>query len=273
MKRGRLLLTTEDLCCHFHMGSSWDRLLRRQERLVKAVDMVSLKLYEGTTCGVVGESGSGKTTLAMAILKLVHSRGRIIYDGQNIAEMSNRRMRPLRSDIQIVFQDPFSSLSPRLTVGEIVSEGIRVHMKDITYEQRRKLISEALEEVGLTRDMATRYPHEFSGGQRQRIAIARALVLKPRFLILDEPTSALDVTIQAQIIELLLSLQKKYNMSYLFISHDLRVVRALADYIIIMQHGQVVESGVADEIFNAPAKEYTRTLFKAALHDYSTGSN
>ena len=273
MKRGQLLLTTEDLCCYFHMGNSWDRLLRRQEKLVKAVDMVSLKLYEGTTCGVVGESGSGKTTLAMAILKLVHSRGKIIYDGQNIGEMTNRRLRPLRSDIQIVFQDPFSSLSPRLTVGEIVSEGIRVHMKNITGEQRRKLINEALREVGLTEDMAMRYPHEFSGGQRQRIAIARALVLKPRFLILDEPTSALDVTIQAQIIELLLSLQKKYNMSYLFISHDLRVVRALADYIIIMQHGRVVESGVADEIFNAPTKEYTQTLFKAALHDYSIESH
>lgn len=267
---GPTLLTTEDLCCYFDMGNSWDRLLKRKKKLIKAVDMVTLKLYQGTTCGVVGESGSGKTTLAMAILKLVNSHGKIIFDGQNLESMSVRRMRPLRRDMQVVFQDPFSSLSPRLTVEEIISEGIRVHMADITEEQRRALINTTLKEVGLTEDMTMRYPHEFSGGQRQRIAIARALVLKPRFLILDEPTSALDVTIQAQIIELLLSLQKKYNMSYLFISHDLRVVRALADYVVVMQHGQVVESGSAEEIFNSPEKEYTQTLFRAALQDYST---
>ncbi len=267
---GPTLLTTDDLCCYFDMGSSWDRLLKREKKLIKAVDMVTLKLYQGTTCGVVGESGSGKTTLAMAILKLVNSHGKIIFDGQNLETMSVRRMRPLRRDMQIVFQDPFSSLSPRLTVEEIISEGIRVHMADMTEEQRRALINTTLKEVGLTEDMIMRYPHEFSGGQRQRIAIARALVLKPRFLILDEPTSALDVTIQAQIIELLLSLQKKYNMSYLFISHDLRVVRALADYVVVMQHGQVVESGSAEEIFTSPKKEYTQTLFRAALQDYST---
>jgi microcin C transport system ATP-binding protein len=267
---GPTLLTTDDLCCYFDMGNSWDRLLKRKKKLIKAVDMVTLKLYQGTTCGVVGESGSGKTTLAMAILKLVNSHGKIIFDGQNLESMSVRRMRPLRRDMQVVFQDPFSSLSPRLTVEEIISEGIRVHMADITEEQRRALINTTLKEVGLTEDMTMRYPHEFSGGQRQRIAIARALVLKPRFLILDEPTSALDVTIQAQIIELLLSLQKKYNMSYLFISHDLRVVRALADYVVVMQHGQVVESGSAEEIFNSPEKEYTQTLFRAALQDYST---
>ncbi len=267
---GSTLLTTDDLCCYFDMGSSWDRLLKREKKLIKAVDMVTLKLYQGTTCGVVGESGSGKTTLAMAILKLVNSHGKIIFDGQNLETMSVRRMRPLRRDMQVVFQDPFSSLSPRLTVEEIISEGIRVHMADITEEQRRVLIATTLKEVGLTEDMIMRYPHEFSGGQRQRIAIARALVLKPRFLILDEPTSALDVTIQAQIIELLLSLQKKYNMSYLFISHDLRVVQALADYVVVMQHGQVVESGPAEEIFNSPEQEYTQTLFRAALQDYST---
>jgi len=270
-REGPTLLTTEKLCCYFQMGNSWDRLFKREKKLIKAVDMVTLKLYQGTTCGVVGESGSGKTTLAMAILKLVNSHGKIIFDNQNLEDISSRHMRPLRSDMQIVFQDPFSSLSPRLTIGEIISEGIKVHMADITETQRRTIISHALEEVGLIEDMTMRYPHEFSGGQRQRIAIARALVLKPRFLILDEPTSALDVTIQAQIIELLLSLQEKYDMSYLFISHDLRVVRALADYVVVMQHGQVVESGAAEKIFSSPVQEYTQTLFKAALHDYSLG--
>jgi len=267
--KGPTLLTTEDLCCYFDMSTSWDHFLRRKKKLIKAVDMVTLKLYQGTTCGVVGESGSGKTTLAMAILKLVKSSGKIMFAGHDLEKISSRHMRTLRSDIQIVFQDPFSSLSPRLTVGEIVSEGIKVHMVDITKEQRRDLIATTLREVGLTEDMSQRYPHEFSGGQRQRIAIARALVLKPRFLILDEPTSALDVTIQAQIIELLLSLQAKHNLTYLFISHDLRVVRALADYVVVMQHGQVVESGSAEDVFNAPSQPYTQTLFKAALHDYS----
>jgi len=266
-REGPVLLTTEDLCCYFQTATSWDRLFRRQQKLIKAVEMVSLKLFQGTTCGVVGESGSGKTTLAMAILRLVKSKGKIIFDGQNIEKISNRQMRPLRNDIQIVFQDPFSSLSPRLTVENIISEGLRVHMAKMTKEQRRTIINAALNEVGLTEDMALRYPHEFSGGQRQRIAIARALVLKPRFLILDEPTSALDVTIQSQIIELLLSLQKKYDMSYLFISHDLRVVQALADYVVVMQHGQVVESGPAEELFKSPQQEYTQTLFRAALPD------
>jgi len=262
---GSVLLTTENLCCYFQTGTSWDRLLKRQQKLIKAVENVSLKLFQGTTCGVVGESGSGKTTLAMAILRLVKSKGKIIFDGQNIEKNNYRQMRPLRNDIQIVFQDPFSSLSPRLTIEEIISEGLQVHMTDMTKEERRKIINTTLNEVGLTEDMALRYPHEFSGGQRQRIAIARALVLKPRFLILDEPTSALDVTIQAQIIELLLFLQEKYDMSYLFISHDLRVVQALADYVVVMQHGQVIESGSAEKLFSSPIKQYTRTLFKAAL--------
>jgi len=266
-KEGPLLLRTENLNCHFQMSSSWDRLVKRQNRLIKAVDQVSLRLLEGTTCGIVGESGSGKTTLAMAILKLVKSHGDIFFDGHNLGKISNRLMRPLRKDIQIVFQDPFSSLSPRLTVEEIISEGITVHMPALTAEEQKIIIRSSLQEVGLTEDMALRYPHEFSGGQRQRIAIARAIVLKPRLLILDEPTSALDVTIQAQILELLHSLQKKYNTTYLFISHDLRVVQSLADYIVVMQHGQVVESGSADEIFSAPSQKYTQTLFKTALHD------
>ncbi len=267
-REGPVILRTDNLNCHFQMGSSWDRLFKKEKRVIKAVDKVSLKLLQGTTCGVVGESGSGKTTLAMAILKLVKSQGDIIFDGQNLEKMNDRMMRPLRKDIQIVFQDPFSSLSPRLTVEEIINEGIKVHMPGITKEQQKDIISTTLHEVGLTEDMALRYPHEFSGGQRQRIAIARAIVLKPRLLILDEPTSALDVTIQAQIIELLHALQKKHNITYLFISHDLRVVRALADYIVVMQHGQVVESGPAKEIFTSPAQEYTQTLFKAALYDF-----
>jgi len=265
---GPVLLKTDNLNCHFQMGSSWDRLFKKKKQVIKAVDMVSLKLLQGTTCGVVGESGSGKTTLAMAILKLVKSQGDIIFDDQNLGKISERIMRPLRKDIQIVFQDPFSSLSPRLTVGEIVYEGVKVHMPELTKEQQEDTITTALHEVGLTDDMARRYPHEFSGGQRQRIAIARAIVLKPRLLILDEPTSALDVTIQAQIIKLLQALQEKYNMTYLFISHDLRVVQTLADYIVVMQHGQVVESGSAEEIFGSPAQKYTQTLFKAALHDF-----
>ncbi len=267
-KEGPVLLKTDNLNCHFQMGSSWDRLLKKKKQVIKAVDKVSLKLLQGTTCGVVGESGSGKTTLAMAILKLVKSRGKIIFDGKNLGEMSERTIRPLRKNIQIVFQDPFSSLSPRLTVEEIISEGLRVHMPEMTIKQQKDIITTTLHEVGLTEDMAIRYPHEFSGGQRQRIAIARAIVLKPRLLILDEPTSALDVTIQAQIIDLLQTLQEKYNITYLFISHDLRVVQSLADYIVVMQHGQVVESGPAREIFTSPAKKYTQTLFKAALHDF-----
>ena len=267
-RAGPLLLETDNLNCHFLMGSSWERLIKKKKRVIKAVNKVSLKLLQGTTCGVVGESGSGKTTLAMALLKLVKSQGKIIFDGQNLTDMSDRLIRPLRKDIQIVFQDPFSSLSPRLTVEEIISEGVKVHMPGTTIEQQKDIIKTALHEVGLSEEMAFRYPHEFSGGQRQRIAIARAIVLKPRLLILDEPTSALDVTIQAQIIELLHSLQEKYNMTYLFISHDLRVVRSLADYIVVMQNGHVVESGPAEEIFSAPAQKYTQTLFKAALHDF-----
>ena len=267
-REGPVLLETENLNCHFQMTSSWNRLLGKKKRVIKAVDMVSLKLLQGTTCGVVGESGSGKTTLAMAILKLVKSQGDIVFDGHNLAKMSDRVIRPLRKNIQIIFQDPFSSLSPRLNVGEIITEGIKVHVPELTKKQQKDIVNTTLKEVGLTEDMAIRYPHEFSGGQRQRIAIARAIVLKPRLLILDEPTSALDVTIQAQIIDLLHGLQKKYDMTYLFISHDLRVIKALADYIVVMQQGQVVESGPAEKIFASPAQKYTQTLFRAALPDF-----
>lgn len=262
---GPVLLRTENLRCQFVTYSGWVHPLKRKKKLINAVDEITLNLYKGTTCGIVGESGSGKTTLGMAILKLVRSSGNILFEGQNIQSWTNRRLRPLRSDIQIIFQDPFSSLSPRFTVHEIIEEGLKIHTPGATRDQRYERVLETLLEVGLEEEMAFRFPHEFSGGQRQRIAIARAIVLKPKFLILDEPTSALDVTIQGQIIELLLDLQKKYQMTYMFISHDLRVVRALADYVAVMQHGKIIEAGPAQEIFTSPAQAYTKALFAAAL--------
>ncbi len=262
---GPLLLRTENLNCRFETYSGWVHPFKRKKKIIKGVDNVTLSMYQGTTCGIVGESGSGKTTLGMAILKLVRSSGNILFDGENIQHWTNSRLRPLRSDMQIIFQDPFSSLSPRFTVHEIIEEGLKIHTPNASREERYERVLDTLLEVGLEEGMAFRFPHEFSGGQRQRISIARAIVLKPKFLILDEPTSALDVTIQGQIIELLLDLQKKYQMTYMFISHDLRVVRALADYVAVMQHGQIVESGPAQEIFNSPEQEYTRRLFTAAL--------
>jgi microcin C transport system ATP-binding protein len=262
---GPVLLETDKLCCHFQLLGGWVHPFKRQKKIIRAVDEVSLRLCRGTTWGIVGESGSGKTTLGLAILKLVHSTGPIFFAGQDIQPWSNRRLRPLRSDIQIVFQDPFSSLSPRFSVQEIIEEGLQIHTPNATGEERFQLVVDTLREVGLEEEMAFRYPHEFSGGQRQRIAIARAIVLRPKLLILDEPTSALDVTIQGQIIDLLLELQKKYGMTYMFISHDLRVVRALADYVAVMQHGRIIEAGPAQEIFTSPVQDYTRTLFAAAL--------
>jgi microcin C transport system ATP-binding protein len=265
-KRGRQpLLVLDHLDCHFHLKDGWSSFLRRKIKTIKAVDDVSLTIDQGTTCGIVGESGSGKTTLGMAILKLTASRGTITFDGQDLQQLGNRQMRPLRREMQVVFQDPFSSLSPRMTVEQIVEEGMRVHGLGGSSRQRREIVAETLAEVGLSPDMVWRYPHEFSGGQRQRIAIARAIVLKPRLLILDEPTSALDMTIQKQIIDLLLDLQQRYTMTYLFISHDLRVVRALADQVAVMRHGRIVEAGAARDIFAAPKHAYTQRLFAAAL--------
>jgi len=260
------LLTVAELSCHFQINEGWSGFFRRKIKTIKAVDEVSLRINRGSTCGIVGESGSGKTTLGMAILRLTKSRGQIHFDNQDLQALSNRQLRPLRREIQVVFQDPYSSLSPRMTVEQIVEEGMRVHGLGGAARQRREIVAETLIEVGLTPDMASRYPHEFSGGQRQRIAIARAIVLKPRLLILDEPTSALDMTIQKQIIDLLLELQRRHGMSYLFISHDLRVVRALADQIIVMQQGRIVEAGPASQIFSAPQHPYTQRLFSAALH-------
>jgi microcin C transport system ATP-binding protein len=240
-------------------------LLRRVRSYVKAVDGVSLALREGTTLGIVGESGSGKTTLGLALLRLNEAEGDIRFAGREISGEKQKRLRALRREMQIVFQDPYSSLSPRLSIAQIVGEGLRVHHLARSEDEARRRIDEVLVEVGLDPDAAERYPHEFSGGQRQRVAIARALVLKPRFVVLDEPTSALDATVQAQIVELLRELQQRHGLAYLFISHDLKVVRALAHEILVMKDGQIVESGSADAILNAPQHPYTKALMTAAF--------
>ena len=260
-----VLVETQNLSCHFQVPGGWVHPFKRRKTLIKAVDGVSLQLHRGSSWGIVGESGSGKTTLGMAILRLIPSKGDIVFGDRKITSWNTRRLRPLRCDMQIVFQDPFSSLSPRFSVLEIIEEGLLVHTPEMTKKDRYRLIAETLVEVGLEEEMAFRYPHEFSGGQRQRIAIARAIVLRPKLLILDEPTSALDITIQGQIISLLLDLQNKYGMTYVFISHDLRVIRALADHVAVMQHGKILEAGPAREIFSSPVQEYTKTLFAAAL--------
>jgi len=240
-------------------------LLRRVQGYVKAVDGVSLAVRQGSTVGVVGESGSGKTTLGLALLRLVDADGDIRFAGHEIAHESQRRLRPLRREMQVVFQDPYSSLSPRLSIAQIVGEGLQVHGLGATPAERRQLIETALVEVGLDPEAADRYPHEFSGGQRQRIAIARAIVLKPKFLVLDEPTSALDMSVQAQIVELLRDLQARYGLAYLFISHDLRVVRAMAHEILVMKDGEIVESGATERVMTAPEHPYTRALMAAAF--------
>lgn len=270
IKADKKLIELQDLNCHFQLKDGWKSFMRRRHKTIKAVDHVDLVIYRGTTCGLVGESGSGKTTLANALLKLTKTKttGKIIFNGKELQDLSMRTMRPLRKNLQIVFQDPFSSLSPRLTIGQIVSEGMQVHGIGKTHNERLDIVKNTLIEVGLSPDMIHRYPHEFSGGQRQRIAIARSIVLKPDFLVLDEPTSALDMTIQKQIIDLLKELQKRYDITYLFISHDLRVVRALADQVAVMQNGVIVESGPADEIFKAPKHRYTKRLFSAALGNH-----
>jgi len=239
--------------------------LRRTVAHVKAVDGVSVTVREGQTVGVVGESGSGKTTLGLAILRLIRSRGPILYCGRAIDGLSANQMRPLRRDMQIVFQDPFGSLSPRLSIAQIVEEGLLAQKIALNAAQRREAVARALADTGLDPDTMDRYPHEFSGGQRQRIAIARAMALDPKFVVLDEPTSALDMSVQAQIVDLLRALQKRRSLAFLFISHDLKVVRALASDIIVMRRGKVVESGVAREVFAAPREDYTRALFAAAF--------
>ena len=241
-------------------------VLRRTVDHIKAVDGISLEIPEGGTVGVVGESGSGKTTLGLALLKLESSQGRIDFGELNLDEVRGKHMRELRREMQIVFQDPYGSLSPRMSVGQLVAEGLRVHHPEMDAGSREQRICAALEEVGLDPECRNRYPHEFSGGQRQRIAIARAMVLKPRLVVLDEPTSALDVSVQAQIVELLRDLQDRHRLAYLFISHDLRVVRALSDEVLVMRDGVVVERGPTEAIFSDPQAPYTRALIAAALN-------
>lgn len=240
--------------------------LRKTVGYVKAVDGVSVRVRRGETVGVVGESGSGKTTLGLAILRLVSSEGPVVFLGNRIDTLGSREIRPMRKDLQVVFQDPYGSLSPRLSVAEIVEEGLLVQDRSLSYAERRAIVARALNDVGIDPATMDRYPHEFSGGQRQRIAIARAMALEPRFVMLDEPTSALDMSVQAQIVELLRDLQKRRNLAYMFISHDLKVVRALANHVIVMQNGKVVEEGSAETIFAKPQTDYTRALFAAAFN-------
>jgi microcin C transport system ATP-binding protein len=238
---------------------------RRTVGFVKAVDGVSVSVREGETVGVVGESGSGKTTLGLALLRLIRSKGAIVYLGRRIDGLNFNAMRPLRRDMQVVFQDPYGSLSPRLPVADIVAEGLSVQYNGLSVQRRRDIVAQALTDTGLDPGAMDRYPHEFSGGQRQRIAVARAIVLEPKFIVLDEPTSALDMSVQAQIVDLLRNLQKRRGLAYMFISHDLKVVRALASEIIVMRDGKVVESGPALELLAKPQSAYTRFLFAAAF--------
>jgi microcin C transport system ATP-binding protein len=263
------LLQAEDVKVHFAVRRG---VLRRAIGYVRAVDGVSVTVREGETVGLVGESGSGKTTMALAALRLEQATGRIEFEGEDIAALDRRALRRLRARMQVVFQDPFGSLSPRMPVGDIVAEGLRVHEPGLSRAERVRRVAAELDEVGLPADSADRYPHEFSGGQRQRIAIARAMVLKPRFVVLDEPTSALDMSVQAQIVDLLRRLQQVHGLAYLFISHDLKVVRALAHRVVVLRQGRVVEQGNADDVFANPREDYTRALMAAAftLEDHVT---
>jgi microcin C transport system ATP-binding protein len=246
-------------------------VMRRVAGHIKAVDGVSIAVRQGETLGVVGESGSGKTTLGLAILRLVSSQGPIVFLGSTITGLTFRKMRPFRHHMQIVFQDPYGSLSPRMSVADIIEEGLWVHHPKLTGAQREERVVRALQDVGLDPETRFRYPHEFSGGQRQRIAVARAIVLEPTFVVLDEPTSALDMLIQAQIVDLLRALQKRRNLTYMFISHDLRVVAALASRLVVMRHGKVVEEGPAAELFARPRSDYTRALLAAAFNLETVG--
>ena len=256
------LMRTEDLRVWYPIRAG---LLRRTIDYVKAVDGLTLTVHAGQTVGVVGESGSGKTTLGLALLRLIASRGAIYFRDNLIQGLKSRALRPLRREMQIIFQDPFGSLSPRLSIGQIIAEGLKVHGTVTTAEAREASIIAALQEVGLDPQSRHRYPHEFSGGQRQRVAIARALVLKPAFIVLDEPTSSLDVSVQAQILVLLRQLQRDHDLAYLFISHDLKVVRAMANYLVVMYHGKVVEEGPTEAIFEHPRDAYTKRLLAASL--------
>lgn len=260
---GPVVVETDNLKVWFPIRRG---LLKRTVGHIKAVDGLSLKIRSGETLGVVGESGSGKTTLGLAILRLVASSGPIVYMGQRIDGLNSRLMRPLRRDMQIVFQDPYGSLSPRLSVSQIIEEGLIILQPDLDFDARRARVGQALREVDLDPSTQDRYPHEFSGGQRQRIAIARAMVLEPKFIMLDEPTSALDMSVQCQIVDLLRDLQVKRDLAYMFISHDLKVVKALSNHVIVMKDGRVVEEGSSAEVFYRPREAYTKALLAAALN-------
>ena len=255
------LMVGKNVSVRYSLGGGF--LAKKRE--LRAVDDLSITICAGQTVGVVGESGSGKTTLGMALLRLIRSQGEIVFAGENLQGLSHKALRPYRDRMQIVFQDPFGSLSPRRSVSQIIGQGLNVHAPALTRAEFGKRVDEALVEVGLSPTDKNRYPHEFSGGQRQRIAIARAIVLRPRFIVLDEPTSALDMSVQAQVVDLLRDLQTRYDLSYLFISHDLKVVRALADELVVMKDGVIVEQGNAAEIFSSPANVYTRQLLAAAF--------
>jgi oligopeptide transport system ATP-binding protein len=258
-----VVLTASDVRVSFTLRTG----LLRPPLVIHAVDGISIRLVAGETLGVVGESGSGKSTLGRAILRLLPASGIVRFEDRNLMPLDRAQMRPLRKQLQIVFQDPFGSLSPRMTVGDIVSEGLLVHEPGLARQDRQRLMAEALEEVGLDPAWANRFPHEFSGGQRQRIAIARALILKPRLLVLDEPTSALDRSVQAAVVRLLRELQQRHRLTYLFISHDLAVVRAMADDILVMRHGKAVETGTVEQVMERPREAYTRALIEAAALD------
>ena len=265
-----IVMSADDLKVWFPIKRG---VLRRIVGHVKAVDGVSLAVRKGETLGVVGESGSGKTTLGLALLRLISSEGPIAFLGNDIQGLRFKEMRPFRRDMQIVFQDPFGALSPRMSIGDIVAEGLTVHQRSLSAEQREVRVIKALTDVGLDPATRFRYPHEFSGGQRQRISIARAAVLEPSFIVLDEPTSALDMLFQAQMVDLLRELQRKRDLTYMFISHDLRVVASLASHLIVMRHGKVVEEGAASELFKNPKTDYTRALFAAAFRHEAAGGD
>jgi len=262
LRQAPRLVELAQIRCTFPIRSGF---WRQQVGEVKAVDDASLHLHSGETLGIVGESGSGKSTLAFCLLRLQDCQGTITFNGTRLDGLSQRTLRPLRRDMQVVFQDPYSSLSPRLTVEQIVGEGLRIHFPLLDRAARRARVLQALEEVGLSADMLWRYPHEFSGGQRQRIAIARVVVLEPKLILLDEPTSALDVSVQRQVLDLLSELQRRHGMSYIFISHDLAVIRAMAHRIVVMRQGQIVEEGETEALFNAPREAYTQQLLRASL--------
>ena len=256
------LIKAEDIRVQFLIKSHF---LASRNEYFEAVKGISLELKQGETLGIVGESGSGKSTLGRALVGLLPSTGRIEFKGKDLSQLSDKERFDLKKDVQVVFQDPYGSLSPRMTIGEIITEGLTVHQPGLSKAERMQRAREVLREVRLDPASINRYPHEFSGGQRQRIAIARALILKPSFILLDEPTSALDRSVQLTVIDLLKDLQQRYNIGYLFISHDLSVVKALSDRVMVMQRGEVMEQGTADDIFHHPSSDYTKKLIEASF--------